>query len=233
MTAPSPNPIGVASGPNVLAALFRWVPIRSLAARHRPRIEAHLKSLGPNDRYLRFGYPASDNQIANYVSGLDFDRDEVFGIFNRRLELIAMAHLAYERPQQVEGRPAMAEFGVSVASTARGRGYGARLFDHAIMHARNRGIDRLFIHALSENLVMLRIARSAGATVERDGGESQAWLRLPPDTLASQIGEVVEAHAAEMNYQIKRNVRAIEDLLDTVGEVRDQISARRGRAASE
>ncbi|MGA0609862.1 GNAT family N-acetyltransferase [Caldimonas sp. KR1-144] len=233
MTAPSPTPIGAASGPNVLAALFRWVPIRSLAARHRPRIEAHLKSLGPNDRYLRFGYPASDHQIANYVSGLDFDRDEVFGIFNRRLELIAMAHLAYERPQQVEGRPAMAEFGVSVASTARGRGYGARLFDHAIMHARNRGIDRLFIHALSENLVMLRIARSAGATVERDGGESQAWLRLPPDTLASQIGEVVEAHAAEMNYQIKRNVRAIEDLLDTVGEVRDQISAKRGRAASE
>lgn len=229
---PAPAPAG-GSPAATLAALFRWVPIRSLSQRHRPRIEAHLKALGPNDRYLRFGYPASDTQISNYVAGIDFERDEVFGIFNRRLDLIAMAHLAYERAPQVEGRVAMAEFGVSVLSTARGRGYGARLFDHAIMHARNRGIDRLFIHALSENVVMLRIARNAGATVERDGSESEAWLRLPPDTLASQIGEVVEAHAAEMNYQLKRNVRAIEDLLDTVGQVRDQISSRRGRAASE
>lgn len=234
MNSPSPAPSSSPSaGSNVLAALFRWVPIRSLAARHRPRIEAHLKSLGTHDRYLRFGYPASDAQITNYVAGLDFERDEVFGIFNRRLELIAMAHLAYERPPQVDGRPAMAEFGVSVSHSARGRGYGGRLFDHAVMHARNRGIDRLFIHALSENHVMLRIARSAGATVERDGGESQAWLRLPPDTLASQLGEMVESHAAEMNYQIKRNVRAIEDLLDTVGQVRGQIASRRGRAASE
>ena len=30
-----------------------------------------------------------------YVQQIDFDRDEVFGIFNRRLRLLAMAHLAY------------------------------------------------------------------------------------------------------------------------------------------
>ena len=47
-----------------------------------------------------------------------------------------------------------------------------------MLHARNRGVQTLFIHALSENTAMLRIARNAGATVERDGPESEAWLRL-------------------------------------------------------
>ena len=110
------------------------VPIRSLGPGHRERIRAHLLALDEHDRYLRFGYPASDEQIGHYVDGLDFDRDEIFGIYNRRLELIAVAHLAF---MQEADAPAGAEFGVSVLKKARGRGYGARLFERAVMHARN------------------------------------------------------------------------------------------------
>ena len=33
-----------------------------------------------------------------YVDGLDFELDEVFGVFNRRLEIVALAHLAFPRP---------------------------------------------------------------------------------------------------------------------------------------
>ena len=74
---------------------WAWVPIRSLSARQRVRVANHLNALGESDRYLRFGYPATDAQISKYVDSLDFERDEVFGIFNRHLELIAMAHLAH------------------------------------------------------------------------------------------------------------------------------------------
>ena len=76
---------------------LRWVPIRVLSTRHKPRIQKHLLSLDAQDRYLRFGYPATDEQIERYVQGLNFERDEIFGVFNRRLELVAMAHLAYSR----------------------------------------------------------------------------------------------------------------------------------------
>ena len=110
------------------------VPIRSLGAHHRQRIEDHLLALEPSDRYLRFGYAANDDQVRRYAQQLDFERDEIFGIFNRRLELVAMAHVAYS--DQL-GHQHCAEFGVSVLSRARGRGYGARLFDRAVMHARN------------------------------------------------------------------------------------------------
>jgi RimJ/RimL family protein N-acetyltransferase len=210
-----------------------WVPIRSLAQRHRDRISFHLLSLDESDRYLRFGFPATDEQVQRYVDSLNFERDEVFGVFNRRLELIAMAHLAY-LPVSESGSAALAtaEFGVSVAKRARGRGYGARLFEHAVLHARNRGCERLFIHALSENTAMLKIARNAGATVERDGPESEAWLKLPPDSITSQVGEMFGNQFAEFDYQLKVQAHRLNDWLNIVSEVKTHMGDT-GRTASE
>lgn len=205
---------------------WSWVPIRSLGPRHRERVAAHLTALDVSDRYLRFGYPATDAQMSKYVDMLDFEQDEVFGIFNRRLELIAMAHLAHAGVAAA-GRPAMSEFGVSVLPHARARGFGRRLFEHAMLHARNRGVEMLFIHALSENVAMLKIARRAGATVERDGSESEAWLKLPPDSLASHVGEMVEQKAAEFDYQFKRRARQVGEILGVISEVK----ASMGKAA--
>ena len=206
-----------------------WVPIRSLERRHRHRIAAHLLLLEPEDRYLRFGYMASDEQITHYAMGLDFARDEVLGIFNRRLELVAMAHLAYQPLPNAQTpatpRQPMAEFGVSVLARARGRGFGARLFEHAALHARNRGVDTMFIHALSENAPMLKIARNAGATVERDGSESEAWLRLPPDTVSSHVGEAIERHMAEVDFQLKRHARTLGNFIDGVAVVKAHLDA--------
>lgn len=221
---PDHPPLRATETPAADAPQWAWVPIRSLGPRHRDRIAAHLLALDESDRYLRFGYPATDAQITKYVDTLDFDQDEVFGIFNRRLELIAQAHLAHAATDGA-GRPGtMSEFGVSVLRKARGRGFGARLFEHAVLHARNRGVQTLFIHALSENTAMLRIARNAGATVERDGSESEAWLRLPPDTLASRIEQVVGDQAAEIDYQLKVQASRVQGLMDAISEVKTNIS---------
>lgn len=215
------------------AARLAWVPIRSLSDRHRARIVNHILSLDESDRYLRFGYPATDEQINRYVESINFERDEVFGVFNRRLELIAMAHLAYlPVSDKTPEAPATAEFGVSVIKRARGRGYGARLFEHAVLHARNRGCERLFIHALSENTAMLKIARNAGALVERDGPESEAWLKLPPDSISSQVGELVGHQVAEFDYQLKLHAQRLSDWLSVVSEVKAHTSES-GRIASE
>ena len=188
-----------------------WVPIRSLSAKHRGEILAHLTALSARDRYLRFGYNASDGQLARYVDGINFSRDEVFGIFNRRLTLIALGHLACPDIGQA-GNPT-AEFGGSVAEHARGRGYGARLFEHAMLHARNRGLSKLFIHALSENTAMLKIVRHAGAVVERSGSESDAYLKLPEDTVASQVEQWVGQQAAAMDYRFKHQAQWVDGFL--------------------
>jgi hypothetical protein len=84
------------------------VPIRSIGPRERSRVRRHLLGLNPSDRYLRFGYAASDEQVNKYVDGLDFERDELFGIYNRRLDLIAIAHLAFAPPTNIAIVPNLA-----------------------------------------------------------------------------------------------------------------------------
>jgi GNAT superfamily N-acetyltransferase len=206
---------------------YAWVPIRSLAESHRPRMLAHLLALDDRDRYLRFGFPASDEQVAQYVERVDFVRDEVFGIFNRRLELLAVAHVAF-LPVAADASSAPAvEFGVSVLPRARGRGWGQRLFDRAVLHARNRGVGEMVIHALSENTAMLRIARKAGANVLREGGEAEARLQLPPDDFASHWGEAVEEGAAELDYRWKLHTQQVDQFIETLGDVRAQLSGTR------
>jgi GNAT superfamily N-acetyltransferase len=197
-----------------------WVPIRSLSPRHKPRIARHLRSLPTQDRYLRFGYAATDEQIDRYVTGLNFTRDEIFGVFNRRLELVAMAHLAYSVDPQWA---TCAEFGVSVSPHQRGKGLGAKLFGHAVMHARNQGVSLLFIHALSENVAMLKIARRAGAVVQRDGSESEAYLSLPQATLDSQLSGLMQEQMAELDYQLKMQANQFRQWLATVQEIRQGV----------
>ena len=193
------------------------VPIRAIGARYREQIAQHLLALSERDRYLRFGYAASDEQIRRYADGLNFERDRLFGIFNRKLELIAVAHLAYPTDMSQAG---FAEFGVSVAGHTRGRGYGTRLFERAAIHAVNDGVKTLYIHALSENTAMLRIARNAGAEVERSGSESEAHLKLPEASFRSRLDELLSDQVGQMDYLLKTEASWARSLLAVVQEVR-------------
>jgi predicted acetyltransferase len=141
-------------------------------------------------------------------------------VFNRRLDLVAMAHLAFSVDPQWA---TCAEFGVSVASHQRGKGLGARLFNHAVMHARNQGVSMIFIHALSENVAMLKIARHAGAKVQRDGSESEAYLSLPEATLDSQLSGMMQEQMAELDYQLKNQAHQFREWLATVQEIRQGV----------
>ena len=220
---PPAPPIADASNPTPpRASAWGWVPVRSLSSRHRDRVGAHLRQLGDDDRYLRFGYQATDAQIGHYVDALDFEQDELFGVFNRRLELVAMAHLAHH--VETEGPSRAAEFGVSVLLRYRGRGFGRRLFEHAMLHARNRNVDTLLIHALSQNRAMLKIAGQAGAVIRSHGAESTAALELRGDTWASHVGEIAVAQAAEFDYRLKRQALQVDHFVDGLGELKARLA---------
>jgi GNAT superfamily N-acetyltransferase len=209
-------------------ALPYLVPIRALAARHRERIAQHLLALDAQDRYLRFGYAAQDSHIRSYVDNLNFARDEIYGIYNRALVLIAVAHLAISSDPVAL---AQAEFGVSVNKDARGKGYGALLFERAVTHARNEGIDTMFIQALSENAAMLKIATNAGAWVERHGSESEAFLQLPPATLDSRFSEALEQQVGEMDFQLKWQAKRFWSFFSSMQGVRQSMRAGRHKSA--
>ena len=94
-------------------------------------------------------------------------------------------------PTPAAAGPRASEFGVSVLPKARRRGFGRRLFEHAMLHARNRGVETMFIHALSENTAMLKIARErrrdrrARRPRVRGLAEAAAGLASPPTWTSS------------------------------------------------
>jgi GNAT superfamily N-acetyltransferase len=207
------------------------VPIRSLASRHRRAIKQHLLELSDQDRYLRFGYTATDEQVTHYIDAIDFNRDEVYGVFNRRLKLIALAHLAIAGAGQCES---CAEFGVSVSADARGKGLGTILFRRAVLHARSEGVDMLFIHALSENTAMLKIARNSGAVVESYGGEVEAHLRLPAEDFADRVETAIKDAVADtvgmVDFRLKLRALQFWAILASVQEIRQGVRGARAQA---
>ena len=125
-------------------------------------------------------------------------------MFDRRVRLIALAHLAFD------GDGLGAEFGVSVLPSARGSGLGTRLFQHAMIHARNRGVSEMVIYIARENRAMLSIVRRAGADIRFEGAQAEARLALPEDTLGTQIEALLGHRAAEIDYQLKLNVLRLD-----------------------
>ncbi len=93
-------------------------------------------------------------------------------------------------------------------------------------------MELLFIHALSENQAMLRIARNGGATLERDGSETEAHLRLPPATLETRVAELVEEHMAETDYQLKVQARNFWSFIKGLQEVRQGVRDSRSQSAA-
>ena len=173
------------------------LPIR-LSPINRRELREHFCALGPEDRHLRFGTMISDEAIASYVDHIDFERDAVFGIFEDDLTLAGAAHVA------VGG--GVAELGVSVLPGYRGRGLGTALFDRAGMHARNARIGELFMHCLTENSAMMRIAKRAGMQIVSGFGEADAHLKLAPGDASSFTREVMQDRLALFDYALRSQV---------------------------
>lgn len=190
------------------------VYVKELSERDRHRILRHFLALDEQDRILRFGMRLNDALIAQYVNQLDFARDTIFGVHDRKFRLIGVGHLAFAPreayPDSVSAtlKERVAEFGVSVNASGRGLGVGSKLFVRAAMHCRNADVDTLYMHCLSSNQVMIHIARKAGMEIHRDHGEADAYLKLLPASPGTVFKEAVEEQVASFDYALKANTRA-------------------------
>ncbi|SFV10138.1 GNAT family N-acetyltransferase [Pseudoduganella namucuonensis] len=207
----------------------RWFPgdgesrptvlVKELAERDRRRMLRHFLALERPDRLLRFGSHAPDQQVTNYVYGIDFARDMVFGVYNRLFKLVAVGHLAFaprEAKNSLTEKERVAEFGVSVSKSARGLGIGSKLFERAAIHCRNNDVDTLYMHCLSSNQTMMHIAKKAGMQIQRDHGEADAYLTLPAPSPVTMLQEAVEEQFATLDYALKANTRAAAKWLDKI-----------------
>lgn len=189
----------IASGPSTPE---RRAPVvtRELSARDRDALVEHFMALGAEDRRLRFGMVLTDEALRAYVAHIDFARDALFGVLNRKLRLVGVAHVAIEDD--------CAELGISVLPRYRGRGVGGALLERAHLYARNHGIRTLLMHCLAENTPMMRLARRQGMQVVTAGGEAAAQVAVAPADAASRIGELVATQVGLFDFALKALVRA-------------------------
>ena len=190
------------------------VRVKELSERDRRRLLMHFLALEDSDRLLRFGMVLPDDLITRYVQTLDFSRDTVFGVYDDNLALLGVGHLAFAAREtnpvlsDATLKAQIAEFGVSVSPSARGRGVGSKLFERAAIHCRNEDVDTLYMHCLSSNQTMIHIAKKAGMEIQREYGEADAYLKLTPANPGSMLAEAVEEQFASLDYTLKANTKA-------------------------
>jgi RimJ/RimL family protein N-acetyltransferase len=174
------------------------VAVLRLNSRYREDIAQHLLQLPEEDRRLRFGQAISDAAVRRYVDGIDFGRDSVFGIHGDALELIGVAHVALDPAKRI------AELGVSVDPSSRGKGHGFALLQRAVLHAANLGYRVLFMYCLAENGIMRHLAKKAGLTVVIEHGEVDARLKLDRLTHGGALREVMADQFALVDDLLKQ-----------------------------
>jgi GNAT superfamily N-acetyltransferase len=173
------------------------VVARRLAGGDREALITHFRALSDADRRLRFGVPVSDASIVKYVTGIDRDRDVVYGVHADDLSLAGVAHVARSEH--------CAEIGVSVLDGWRNQGFGSALFGRATSWARNQGIGTMFMHCLAENAVIMRIAKRTGMRIVTSSGEADAYLKLSPADLGSASAEMLQDNVALFDYLLKHH----------------------------
>ncbi len=176
------------------------VTVQRLIGGVRAALAVHFLGLTAEDRRLRFGSSISTEAIAAYFDGIDFDHDAVFGVHDDRLALVGVAHVAFAHD--------LAELGLSVLPAHRGRGVGSALFGRAVAHARNRCIPKFFMHCLTENVPIMRMAQRFDMDIVTSAGDSDAHIDLPPASPASITGEFVTDRLALYDYALKAHVAA-------------------------
>ena len=132
-----------------------------------------------HDRYLRFGYNASNDNVTKYLDSAfeDFGTTNMWFIVEDNNQVVGSVHVSI-------GVNEKAEMGFTVSPDYRGRGFGQDLFQRAATWAMMRGAKTLFTQCLSENQVMQHIAKKNGMTVVTVGyGEKEASVQATKGTI--------------------------------------------------
>ena len=138
--------------------------------------------------------------IARYVGGIDFSHDQLFGVFAAESRLIGLAHLALDPAHR------SAEIGLSVDSAYRNRGHGCALLKRAIEHSASAGYRTLFMHCLSENEIIKRLARRLGLIVIAANGEADAQLELNREVQGIQLAKAADRPALLIDSHFNKHV---------------------------
>lgn len=136
----------------------------------RGAFEAHLLSLDPHDRLLRFGTALPDRLVSQIAR--DYPLDQTTGGLFVRGHLVAAVSIIRTAGEE-------AELAVSLDQGLRGRGIGRQMVAKALRLAASEGVRKLLVQFLAENRPMAAIANQLPGSTSRDGSERVRTVDLP------------------------------------------------------
>lgn len=180
----------------------------------------HLRKLGMQDRYTRFGYAASDYNIDQLILNMLYHPEEHHLFVARQDEnTIGFTHLA----RCDHGW----ELAVSVEAAKQGCGVGNQLMAHAIDWARTHGVDRVFMHCIRDNQRIQHLATKHGLNViERSGTDITAQVNLPPPTTTDYTVDFVREQQDLLDQMLELQQRWLSNFNPLTRRHRNDISNR-------
>lgn len=171
--------------------------VRQVLPHEYSKYRSHLKSLDAESKTLRFGYPITDYVIDQLCDKFEADHNKhvLFAIENRKLEFIAVGHIALDSGM---------ELAFSVLKKHQGRGFGNLLMKRCIQYCRTHDILKGCMVCLSTNAAIRHLCRKYEITVENDHGESLADIHLAPAGIDTYISETIDNNMSALDYITKR-----------------------------
>jgi len=190
---------------SLIPEVAEGITYRKLVMGDAETFEAHLRTLDPASRRMRFGMMASDAFLAQYAERCISLNAIIHGAFHHGA-LIGVAEL---RP--IGGFLAgEAEIAFSVLTEWRNHGIGTTLFARTLRSARNRGYARLYMTCLRHNAPMQALARKFSAEIMVEIDESVAYVETPRRTIISLFREAMEDAGIFSTMAMEWQRRALE-----------------------
>ena len=161
--------------------------IRKLWATEIVKFRDNMLRLDKESRRLRFAHFVSDAFIDDYASRMADYGSVVFGYLLGG-QVRAAAEL--RKLGDVWGKEAEAAF--SVEAPFQDQGIGTELMGRVVRAARNRGLRRLYMSCLAENLKMQTIARKHEAELRFEYGEVIGEIMPESPNYFSILAEAAE-----------------------------------------
>lgn len=158
------------------------ITTRFLLSTEYPKYADWIKSQAQSDKHLYFGYAINDDGIDHLVEHIVKQADDhYFLVAEDPAGWIGTLHIA------IVG--AEVEFGLMVKPECRGRGIASRMMDEALLWARNRGYQELFMHCLTHNKPIQHLCHKHGLETTSMYGESETKVKLPPPNFGTLVQE--------------------------------------------
>ena len=159
------------------------IRIRPIRADDATLLLALFHTLSSRSIYFRFFAPvtAPSEETLEKLAQVDHDRHVVLVATQKadgRESILGVFRLMCD-PDVKQG-----ELAIVVGDPWQGRGVGARLFQHGLSIAKERGIESIFGTVLAENVTVLTLVRRLGFTVKWDSDAAAYDVRLNLKTTA-------------------------------------------------